>query len=337
MLHDTGHHVIHYGNERSVVKCNEHVSVTTHKDLIKEYGATSGRKGDYKYEFTDSVYQKFYTHTISAVAARKQPNDFLLCFWGAGHKPIAEAHPDMITVEPGIGYTQTFARWKVFESYAMLHAWTGLEAVKIAGHVDWYNVVIPNYFDPKDFDYNEKKEDFLLLLGRPCFAKGLDIAAEIARVTNHRLIVAGAGKKEDMPDGVEFIGFADKKTRRSLLSRAKTLIAPSRYIEPFHGVLIEAAFSGTPVITVDWGAATENVIHGVTGYRCRTMDHFIWAVNNIKRIRSQDCVNWANENFTMERVSTMYQEYFQMVHDVYEGKGWYELHANRLNLDWLTR
>jgi glycosyltransferase involved in cell wall biosynthesis len=336
MLHNRGHYVIHYGNERSEVQCREHVSVTTHKDLINQYGTSPGRTSDYKYDLSDDYHSKFYTNTIMEITKRKQPNDFLLCFWGGGHKQIADAHPDLITVEPGIGYTQIFARWKVFESYAMLHAWTGIEAVRIAGNVDWYNVVIPNYFDPTDFDYSETKEDFLLLLGRPGFAKGLDIAAEIAKATNQRLVVAGAGNKKDIPDGVEFVGFADWKKRRSLLTRAKAVLAPSRFIEPFHGVLIEAAFSGTPSITVDFGAATENVVHGVTGYRCRTMDHFVWAVNNIANIKPENCYNWAMSNFTMDRVGQMYQEYFEMLRDIYGGKGWYEIHDDRSNLDWLT-
>ena len=65
------------------------------------------------------------------------------------------------------------------------------------------------------------------------------------------------------------------------------------------------------------------------------MDHFTWAAENIANIRPKDCRTWA-ENFTLDRVAPMYEEYFQMVLDVHTGNGWYEPH-NRTNLDWLKR
>jgi glycosyltransferase involved in cell wall biosynthesis len=337
MLKSLGHTVYHYGNERSEVDCTEHISVTTHDDLIKQYGDGPGRTREYVYTLDDAVHLKFYANCITEIGRRKDHGDFLLCFWGVGHKPIAEIHHSMIVVEPGIGYGGQFARWRVFESYAMLHAQMGVEAVNTAGKCDWYHVVIPNFFDPEDFTYRERKDNYLLFLGRIGEAKGLDVAAEVAKAAGYRLIVAGAGTADKIPAGVEFAGFADWEKRRELLANARALIAPSRFVEPFCGVLIEAAFSGTPVITVDWGAATEIVLHGRTGFRCRTFDHFVWAAKNIEQIRPRTCFDWAIGNFTTGRVRHMYAEYFQMLADIYGGKGWYEPRDDRSDLDWLRR
>jgi glycosyltransferase involved in cell wall biosynthesis len=109
------------------------------------------------------------------------------------------------------------------------------------------------------------------------------------------------------------------------------------YNEPFGYVAIEAMLSGTPVITVDWGAFTETVLHGVTGYRCRTFEQFYWAANNIDLIKNKDCRDWAEKNYNFEKVGKMYTEYFQSLINIRTKEGWYTENADRKELDWLTK
>lgn len=339
MMVARGHTVIHYGHEMSQVVCSEHVTVIT-KEVYDRVYNYNWKKEFFKFDASDEVHQTFNKNAIDEIQKRKQPNDFLLAFWGYGHHDICMAHQDMICVEPGIGYAESasFCKWRIYESYALLHA-----ANSKLNSVSWYHSVIPNYFDPDEFEYApDKKEDYFLFVGRIIDEKGVGIAIDVTRRLGVRLVVAGQGGPESInlpawPDHVLHIGYADVDVRKRIMARAKGAFVLTQYLEPFGGVSIEHMMSGTPVITTDWGAFSENVIHGLTGYRCRTFDHIMWAAKNIDKISPQACRDWAMNNFSLDKVADMYEEYFQMVYDVYTADGWYQLHPERKNLDWLSR
>jgi len=338
MMAGQGHEIIHYGHEDSVLHPEtEHVTVTTNDDLKKAYGNYDWRKSFFKFNQSDHAYQTFFTNAIAEIEKRKQPHDIILPWWGSGVRPVCDAHPDLITIEPGIGYGGGhWARWKIFESYAMYHAYCGLQKVCHCNQ-DWYEVVIPNYFDLDEFEYQEEKEDYFLFIGRVFDGKGVNVAIETALKAGVKLKIAG--QKEDgykLPDGVEYLGYADVEMRKKLMGGAKACFFPSMYVEPFGGVQVESLLSGTPTLTTDWGAFAENNLHGVTGYRCRTMGDWVDATHAILdgEISSKACREWG-ENFSLENVRPRYEKYFQDVMNVHTSKeGWYtQYHNGGTNLD----
>jgi glycosyltransferase involved in cell wall biosynthesis len=332
--------VYHYGCEGSEVNCTEDVSVVSNEYREKFYPPLDMRK-QYTFNIDDEYHHTFHRNVANEVRKRKGERNLLLCAWGFGHKEIADLLGDeALAVESGIGYTDTFSKFRVFESYTWMH-WVYGKGVQHDG--SWYDAVIPNYFDPGDFEFREEKEDWLLYLGRIIKRKGVELASDLAHRTGHKLVIAGQGTlKNDAEhidikgDHIEFVGYADVAKRKDLMSRAKACIMPTYYVEPFGGVAIEAMLSGTPVISTDWGVFSEHTLHGLTGYRCRTMEQFEWAVNHIDRISPAGCRQWAIDNYSMDRVAKMYDEYFSMLSDLWRG-GWYEPRPDRQDLDWLEK
>jgi glycosyltransferase involved in cell wall biosynthesis len=108
------------------------------------------------------------------------------------------------------------------------------------------------------------------------------------------------------------------------MMRAQALIMPTTYVEPFGNVAIEAMACGTPVICTDWGAMTETVIHGKTGYRCRTFQEFIEASYCVKHLDPNEIRNHVAQNYSLEVIGPKYERYFERLLTLWTD-GWYYL------------
>ena len=321
-----GHTVIHYGNEDSDVECTEHVTVLSRTEYQKTYGTHDFRSKLFKFDQHDDAYNTFNSNAIREINTRKQPGDFLLAFWGSGHQDICNGAGEGIkVVEPGIGYPYGhFAEYKIFESYAMYHSYTKLDRVGHCCDLDTWSkeAVIPNYFEPSDFVSEvvpvKDRSDYFLFVGRIGSAKGVNLAVQMCERIGVRLKIAGQNAEDGLkdvnmwppPSHVELVGHIDVEQKKHLMAYAKAVICMSTFTEPFCGVHVEAMMSGTPVITADWGAFTEFNIHGLTGFRCRTLDQMVDAGRRIHEIEPLACRKWAMDNFSTERVADMYEAFF---------------------------
>lgn len=336
MMSRRGHEIIHYGHRNSKVECNELVAVIEPETYDTLYGNVFDiRKNQYTILSDDSeMYSLIAGNTIYEISKRKQPGDFLLLFGGYWNKRVADAHQDMFVVEPAIGYPASFCNYKVYPSYACLHSFVQDANIQM----NYYHVVIPHYFDVDDFDATQPKEDYFLFVGRLNFDKGVTIAIQLTERIGARLKVCGQGNLSSLgydkiPEHVDFIGYVGVEERKKLMAKAKCLIMPTLYMEPFGCVAIEGMLSGTPILTNDWGGPGENNVHGVTGFKCRTFEQFEWAARNIHLIKPKNCREWAEKNFSFDKIGHMYEEYFQSL----QGIDWYKQNPSRTNLDHLTK
>jgi glycosyltransferase involved in cell wall biosynthesis/SAM-dependent methyltransferase len=341
MMFRRGHEVYHLGTEGSEPECTEHISVTPKSlwDTLYQHPGVNF----YNLE-TEGKYKPY--HDLYAAQARaeilkrcRRPYEAIVCATWGGAQRIAVENVPQFVVESGVGYRHTWAQYKVFESYAWMHTLYG-EQCRFQGD-GWYDVVIPNAFDPDMFQFRDRaeKDDFFLFMGRLEDDKGVAIAIDIAKRVGRRLVMVGQGNPGPFLAGnshVEYLPPVGVEGRKELMSRARAFICPTRYIEPFGGVAVEAQLSGTPVITTDWGAFPETVCHGYTGYRCRTMEQFEWAARNVDSIDPAACRAWAELNFSTDRVALMYEEYFASLLALV-CEGWYQPNSNRTQLDWLRK
>ncbi|MEQ9237393.1 glycosyltransferase [Coleofasciculus sp. E2-BRE-01] len=125
----------------------------------------------------------------------------------------------------------------------------------------------------------EKDNKILLFLGRLGFEKRVDLLIEaFARLksqqSNYSLLIAGDGPVEvvnqlrrlaERVDDIHFTGFLVGETKANVLASCDVFCSPSPY-ETFGRTVVEAMASGIPVVTVDSGAVSEYIIHGVNGY-----------------------------------------------------------------------
>lgn len=322
--------VYSYHGEHPDMNATEHITIYSDENQHKWFG-----NHDYKNKFYNITWNPNDEHwvtgnsiAIEEIKKRYQPNDIICLIAGHCQKQIADAFPDAIVVEYGIGYTGVFANFKVFESYSHMHWVYGNMGNDNGG---FYDCVIPNYFNKNDFELRTDKEDYYLFIGRLIQRKGAEIAVEVTRRLGKKLIMAGQGVVEKgrgyviaedgmryEGDHIEHIGSVGPLERSKLMGGAIATFVPTTYIEPFGGVSVESMFCGTPVVASDFGAFCVPVSAQILtkggwkyyneivvdedetlGYNFETQSLEWTIINNVNFFEDQNTKTYRNRNWTI--------------------------------------
>jgi glycosyltransferase involved in cell wall biosynthesis len=305
----------HCAYSQKVRKFHDMMERRGHECFIYEY------EMDEAPDFTIELWNEANVDQAERINANLEPDDFLCIIGGNCQQLLADLVP-LQPIEYGIGYEGTFSDFRVFESYAWMHVVYGAQQGAYKADGRNYDAVIPNYFEPDEFPFKEEKGDYLLYMGRMIQRKGLREAEEAANRAGVDIIWAGEAN-DYVPAYGEYIGPVGPEERGELMSNAIALMCPTRYIEPFGGVAVEAQLCGTPVISSDWGAFTETVVQGVTGYRCHTLGEMAWAITDVENLDPQTIRDRAVSLYSCDAVAPLYESYFKSVADVIGGQGWY--------------
>ena len=171
-------------------------------------------------------------------------------------------------------------------------------------------------FDPEGGDY-------LAFLGRISAEKRPDRAIEIAKQAGVPLKIAAKVDKADQDyftkeieplldhPLIEFIGEIDDRQKSGFLGKAKALLFPIDWSEPFGLVMIEAMACGTPVIAWPHGSVPEVLEDGVTGAIVSSIDDAARAVERVGALDRARVRRRFEERFTAERMAAAYVQTYR--------------------------
>lgn len=165
-------------------------------------------------------------------------------------------------------------------------------------------------------------QPYLTWLGKIMPWKGLDVAIEVAKRADMRLIFAGVLDETNHPeskvyfkekvepyidgDQIQFVGPADLKLKNELLGNATAFLNPISWSEPFGMVVIEALACGTPVVSFNRGGAKEIISHGQVGYLTDSQDQMLACLSQIDQLERHNCRRHVEEHFSAQSMTNQY-------------------------------
>ena len=323
MMRALGWRVILYSNEGSTVDATEHVPMLSREQFAELYGAKEATAfhGDHA-TIGSAGHAAFEEALIPALRARVQPGDIILHPFGHAHQVLLAEFPEQVHVESGIGYPIVMdGTFKVFESYAWMHYHQG-KADRWGANYEW---VVPNYFDPADWPLGEGTGGYLAFLGRICKEKGLDVIRAIADHSPLPIVLHGQGDASQWQHPmIRYAGPIVGRERARFLGGARAALMPTQFVEPFGGSGVEALLCGTPLIASDWGAFTETVTPGVNGFRPRTLQGWLDAIDGAQVLDRSAIATAARARYCLATVGEQYDRIFRDLLDL-RGAGWYTL------------
>jgi len=180
-----------------------------------------------------------------------------------------------------------------------------------------------NGIDLDAYPFKKEKGDRLICVGRFTSFKGTHVAIQVAKKLGMGLDLVGGAYEEpyfsqqikSQCDGKQIVLHqeASHKLKVKLLQNAKALLFPSKMGEPFGLVAIEANSCGTPVVALRDGAIPEVVQEEITGYVCNSMEEMAAMVQQVDKIKPENCRVIVENNFSRKIMSQKYLKLYRKI------------------------
>jgi glycosyltransferase involved in cell wall biosynthesis len=171
-------------------------------------------------------------------------------------------------------------------------------------------------------------EEFYVWLGRLFPEKGAHLAIQAAHKAGVRLVLAGT-VDHHVPESVSyfreiiqpqldgrritFLGPVTMQQKIDLFSRARALLNPLQWEEPFGMVMIEAMAVGCPVIAFPRGAAPEIVAHGRSGFLAHHVDEMVQCIKQIDLLDRSTVRAYTEAHFSARVMAEQYVALYRKV------------------------
>jgi glycosyltransferase involved in cell wall biosynthesis len=172
------------------------------------------------------------------------------------------------------------------------------------------------------YRFQQRPDDYFAFVGRISPEKRVDRAIRVAQATGVKLRIAAKVdrvdeayfKREIEPlldhPLVEYAGEIAQADKGEFIGRARAVLFPIDWPEPFGLVMIEALACGTPVIAWRCGSVPEVIEHGVSGFVVEDTAQAVDAARRIGEIDRGACRRVYERRFTARRMAQRYLDVY---------------------------
>jgi len=109
---------------------------------------------------------------------------------------------------------------------------------------------------------------------------------------------------------VEYVGLLTQKDLAPLYQKARAVLCPIHWAEPFGLVGVEALACGTPVLAAPKGALPEIVEHGRTGFLFDSIDQAVEQIPLVAELDPADCRRRVEQKFSAAAMTAGYVDVY---------------------------
>jgi glycosyltransferase involved in cell wall biosynthesis len=223
------------------------------------------------------------------------------------HGPLDDATSDFYAAHGGKGVIVAISHAQLDDAPSVLHN----------------AAVVHNPLRFDEWKLGDAPGEHVVWVGRMAPIKGPHRAIRAAREAGVPLELAGPvqpGQEEFFAeevephidgDAVRYDGEVGRDGKSELYGRAKALLMPIRWAEPFGLVMVEAMACGTPVIAFREGSAPEVVTEGVTGFLVDDEHEMAEAIARVGEIDRAACREHAAQRFGVATAVAGYERVYE--------------------------